>query len=70
MVRVRVRGWGGSKSYWVFLIYLGRDFGEKITKIEAYVGMVEQLVRYLAIEEALQYEIKETIEHNNQSYVD
>ena len=31
------------------------------TKIEAYSGMVEQLVRYLAIEEALQDEIKDTL---------
>ena len=39
------------------------------TKIEAYAGMSEKLVRDLAIEEALQNEIKETLEHNNQSYV-
>ena len=32
--------------------------------------MAEQLVRYLAIEEALQDEIKDTLEHNNHSYVD
>ena len=32
--------------------------------------MSERLVRYLAIEEALQDEIKYTPEHNNQSYVD
>ena len=32
--------------------------------------MVEQLVRYLAIEEAIQDEIKYTLEHNNHSYVD
>ena len=38
------------------------------TKIEAYAGMSEQLVRDLAIEEALQEEIKDTLEHNNQSY--
>ena len=31
--------------------------------------MSEKLVRDLAIEEALQNEIKETLEHNNQSYV-
>ena len=40
------------------------------TKIEAYVGMAEQLVRDLAIEEAIQDEIKYTLEHNNHSYVD
>ena len=38
------------------------------TKIEAYAGMSEPLVRDLAMEEALQEEIKDTIEHNNQSY--
>ena len=32
--------------------------------------MAEQLVRYLATEEALQNEIKDTLEHNNHSYVD
>ena len=39
------------------------------TKIEAYEGMAERLVRYLAIEEDLHDEIKDTIEHNTQSYV-
>ena len=32
--------------------------------------MEEQLVRNLLIEEALQDKIKDTLEHNNQSYVD
>ena len=32
--------------------------------------MAERLVRYLAIEKALQEEIKDTLEHNNQSYGD
>ena len=32
------------------------------TKIEAYAGMYQQLVRDLAIEEALQEEIKDTLE--------
>ena len=32
--------------------------------------MAEWLVRYFAIEEALQYGIKDTLEHNNQSYID
>ena len=42
---------------------------EKIfTKIEAHTGMAERLVRDLAIEEALQEEIKYTLEGNNQSY--
>ena len=38
--------------------------------IEAEAGMAEQLVRDLAIEQALQEEIKDTLEHNNQSYGD
>ena len=38
------------------------------TKIEAYAGMYEPLVRDLAIVEALQEEIKDTLEQNNQSY--
>ena len=38
------------------------------TKIGAYEGMSIPLVRYLAIEQALQGAIKETLEHNNQSY--
>ena len=41
---------------------------KKFTKIGAYAGMSEPLVRDLAIEEALQEEIKHTLEHNNQSY--
>ena len=32
--------------------------------------MVKRLVRYLDIEDALQDEIKDTLENNNQSYVD
>ena len=34
---------------------------KNFTKIEAHAGMAERLVRYLAIEEALQEEIKHTI---------
>ena len=44
--------------------------GKTFTKIEAHAGMAERLVGYLAIEEALQEEIKHTLEHNNQSYGD
>ena len=44
------------------------DLRKKITKIEAHAGMAERLVRDLAIEEALQEEIKDTLENNNQSY--
>ena len=36
--------------------------------IEAETGIAERLVRDLAIEEALQEDIKYTLEHNNQSY--
>ena len=45
-------------------------FGKKITKIEAYAGMSERLVRDLAIEVALQDEMKDTLEYKNQSYID
>ena len=46
-----------------------QGFGKKsFSKIEAHAGMAERLVRYLAIEEALQEEIKDTLEGNNQSY--
>ena len=38
------------------------------TKIEANPGMAEQLMRYLAIGEALQDKIKDILEHKNQSY--
>ena len=41
---------------------------KKITKIEAHTGMAERLVRDLEIEEALQEEIKHTLEQKNQSY--
>ena len=39
---------------------------KNFTKIEAHAGMAERLVRYLAIEAALQEEIKDTLEHKNQ----
>ena len=64
----RRRG-GGQQSSWWFWIYLGRD-SEKNCKIEVYAGMAERLVRDLAIEEALQDAIIDTLKHNNQSYVD
>ena len=44
--------------------------GKTFTKIEAHSGMAERLVRDLAIEESLQEEIKQTLEHNHQSYGD
>ena len=61
---------GDQKIFWECWIYLGRDLKKTFTKIEAYAGMTEQLVIDLEIEEALQEEIKDTLEHNNQSYVD
>ena len=46
-----------------------QGFGKNnFTKIEAYAGMSKPLVRDLVIEEALHEEIKDTLEHNNQSY--
>ena len=39
------------------------------TKIEAYAGMEERLLRDLAIEDDLQDEIKYTLEQNNYSYL-
>ena len=41
---------------------------KNLHKIEANAGMAERLVRYLAIEEALQEEIKYILEGKNQSY--
>ena len=38
------------------------------TKIKVTAGMTELMVRDLAIEEAPQEDIKDTLEHNNQSY--
>ena len=38
------------------------------TKIEVHASMAKRLVRDLAIEEAFREEIKDTLEHNNQSY--
>ena len=46
---------------------LWKVFERIFTKIEAHAGMEEWLVIYLVIEEALQTEIKEALEHNNQS---
>ena len=64
-------GGGGRESTNLFgmLNLPWQGFEKKtITKIGAYAGMSEPLVRDLAIEEALQEEIKDTLEHNNQSY--
>ena len=46
-----------------------QGFEKKIfTKIEAHAGMAKRLMRDLAIAEALQEEIKDALEHNNQLY--
>ena len=63
-------GFSGCRSY--------EGGGERINKfiensestLAEYVVMIDQLVKDLAIEEAFQDEIKYTLEHNNQSYVD
>ena len=43
---------------------------KNFTKVKAHAGMAKRLVIDLAIKEALMEEIKHTLEHNNQSYVD
>ena len=64
------RRWGGESTNLFGMLNLSWQGFEKktFTKIEAYAGMSEPLVKYVAIEEALQEEIKYTLEHNNQSY--
>ena len=56
------RGGGGSTKLLVMLNQPSQGFKNFFTKIEAYAGMAERLVRDLEIEEALQDEIKETLE--------
>ena len=66
-------GWGGRESTKLLeVLNLPWEGFEKetFTKIEAHIGMAERRLRDLAIEEALQEEIKRTLEHNNQSYGD
>ena len=46
-----------------------RVFEKKnFTKIKEYAGMAKPMVIDLAVEEAFQGEIKDTLEHNNLSY--
>ena len=63
---------GGGKESTKILGVLNvpwKGFDRKtFTKIEAHAGMEERMVRDLEIEEALQEEIKYTLERNNQSY--
>ena len=63
-------GWGESTTLLVTINLPWQVFKKTFTKIEAYSGMAERTVRDLAIEEALQADIKETLKHNNRSYVD
>ena len=62
-------GGGGTKKLLGILNPPWQGFEKKIfTKIKGHAGMAKRMVRDLAIEEALQEEINETLEHNNQSY--
>ena len=69
--RMQLIGGGGRESTKLFRMLNIPWYGfekKSFTKIEAHAGMAKRLVRDLAIEEALQEEIKHTLEHNNQSY--
>ena len=57
-----------KQSSWGYWIHLGRNVRKKPSKIEVYAGMAKPMVRDLAIRETLQEELKETLEHNNQSH--
>ena len=63
------RGGGGSTKLLVMLNQPSQGFKIFFTKIEAYAGMAERLVRDLEIEEALQDEIKETLEQKKNSHM-
>ena len=61
--------WGGSTNLLGMLIPPWQGFEKKtFTKIEVHAGMAKQMVIDMAIEEGPQEEIKERLEHNNQSY--
>ena len=64
------RSWGGGSKNLLGTLYPPWQGFEKktSTKIEVHAGMPKRMVRDLAIEEALQEEIKETLEHNNKSH--
>ena len=65
---VQLIGGGGRESTKLLgMLNLPRKGFEKktFTKIEAHAGLAKRMVRYFAIEEALQEEIKYTLEHNN-----
>ena len=62
-------GGGGSTKLLGIFNPPWQGFDKKtFTKIEVHAGMAKQMVRDLAIEEVLQEEIKDILEHNNQSY--
>ena len=64
-------GGGGRKSTKLLGVLnpLWKGFEEKtFTKIKVTEGMTKPMVRDLAIEEAPHEDIKDTLEHNNQSY--
>ena len=63
------RGWVERSTKLFVMLNLPWQVFEKksFAKIEACAGMSEPLVRDLAIEEPLQEEIKDTLEHNSQS---
>ena len=69
---IQLIGGGGGRELEKLLGVLNlpsKGFEKKnLAKIEAHAGMEKRLVRYLKIEEALQEEIKQTLEYNNQSY--
>ena len=70
---MKLTGGGGRESTKLLgmLNLPWKGFEKRIfTQIEAHVGMAEWMVRDLAIEEALQEEIKHGTENNNQSYGD
>ena len=70
---MKIIGGGGRESTKLLgmLNLPWKGFEKKnLPNIEAGAGMAERLVRDLAIEQALQEEIKDTLEHNNQSYGD
>ena len=56
-----IRMGGGSTNLFVMLNLPWQRFKKTFTKIEAYAGMEEWMVRDLAIDEALQDEIKDIL---------
>ena len=65
------RGEGGESTKLLGIMNIPwKGLKKNFPNIEAEAGMAERLVRYLAIEQALQEEIKDTLENKNQSYGD